>query len=151
MAPDPDSSDEPATLPRAPRLVKDLMTTSNVSVGPGTRVRDALLLMERYQVRHLPVIDAERVVGFVSKSDVRETLGYQNDEAHVHDRLDWPVERVMANDLTLAHPATPLPVAIDLLVKQRLTALPVVDPDDCSLQGVLSVIDVLIAARGYFE
>ncbi len=135
---------------RAPRRVRDLMTTNNVTIGPGTRVRDALLLMERYEVRHLPVVDAERVIGFLSKSDVRETLGYQNDEAHVHDRLDWPVERVMANELTLAHPDTPLPVAIDRLVDNRLTALPVVDPDDGSLSGVLSVVDVLLASRSYF-
>src|SRR5690606_27192963 len=55
--------------------VHELMTVSAICVAPPTRVRDALLLMERYGIRHLPVVEDGGVVGLVSKTDVREALG----------------------------------------------------------------------------
>jgi CBS domain-containing protein len=52
------------------RRVAEVMTTPAVTVGPGERVLHALALMTRRRIRHLPVVDGEACVGFVSIGDL---------------------------------------------------------------------------------
>ena len=48
----------------------EIMTHSPHTVEPGTPVLTAMSLMTQRRVRHLPVIDAGRMVGFVSIGDL---------------------------------------------------------------------------------
>lgn len=50
--------------------VSELMTAPAVSVEPRQDVLGALALMTRRRIRHLPVIDGEALVGFVSIGDL---------------------------------------------------------------------------------
>ncbi|MET0251923.1 MAG: CBS domain-containing protein [Novosphingobium sp.] len=50
--------------------VGEVMTAPAVSVEPDTRVHEALALMTRRRFRHLPVVQEERMVGFVSIGDL---------------------------------------------------------------------------------
>ncbi|TCM18555.1 CBS domain protein [Novosphingobium sp. PhB165] len=50
--------------------VNDVMTSPAVTVEPSTPVLSALALMTRRRIRHLPVIDGGRMVGFVSIGDL---------------------------------------------------------------------------------
>jgi CBS domain-containing protein len=50
--------------------VGEVMTTPAVSVHRDTRVDEALALMTRRRFRHLPVVENERMVGFVSIGDL---------------------------------------------------------------------------------
>lgn len=49
---------------------KDLMTTPVVTVEPTTTVIGSLSLMTRRRMRHLPVVEGDRMVGFVSIGDL---------------------------------------------------------------------------------
>lgn len=51
-------------------LVRDLMTTDVVAVGPGASIRDAARLMFRYRVSGVPVVDMDdHVLGIVTEGD----------------------------------------------------------------------------------
>jgi len=50
--------------------VPDAMTSPAVTVDPGTGALDALSLMTRRRIRHLPVIEGGRMMGFVSIGDL---------------------------------------------------------------------------------
>jgi len=50
--------------------VADRMTSPAITVDPGASVLGALSLMTQRRIRHLPVIDGERMVGFVSIGDL---------------------------------------------------------------------------------
>ncbi|PZO89246.1 MAG: hypothetical protein DI623_10960 [Sphingomonas sanxanigenens] len=50
--------------------VSELMTAPAVSVEPRQDVLGALALMTRRRIRHLPVIEGEALVGFVSIGDL---------------------------------------------------------------------------------
>lgn len=52
------------------RTVGDVMTAPAVTVDPQTDVMAALALMTRRRIRHLPVLEAGRMVGFVSIGDL---------------------------------------------------------------------------------
>jgi len=47
-----------------------VMTSPAITVEPATGVLDALGLMTRRRIRHLPVVDGQAVVGFVSIGDL---------------------------------------------------------------------------------
>ncbi|MEZ5744624.1 MAG: CBS domain-containing protein [Sphingomonadaceae bacterium] len=50
--------------------VCDVMTSPAVTVTPDTPVLAALSLMTRRRIRHLPVVDGETMVGFISIGDL---------------------------------------------------------------------------------
>lgn len=52
------------------RPVADVMTTTAVTIPPETPILHALSLMTRRRVRHLPIVDGARMVGFVSIGDL---------------------------------------------------------------------------------
>ena len=52
------------------RTVSQVMTAPAISVEPEESVLAALALMTRRRIRHLPVVDRGRVVGFVSIGDL---------------------------------------------------------------------------------
>lgn len=52
------------------RTVSELMSAPAITVTPDTAVLDALSLMTRRRVRHLPVVQDGRVVDFVSIGDL---------------------------------------------------------------------------------
>ena len=52
------------------RTVGEVMTAPAIAVSPATKVDEALALMTRRRVRHLPVIDREVMCGFISIGDL---------------------------------------------------------------------------------
>jgi CBS domain-containing protein len=52
------------------RVVRDIVTTSIVCVTPEMSTRDANELMSEHQVRRLPVVENDRLVGIVSLGDL---------------------------------------------------------------------------------
>jgi CBS domain-containing protein len=50
--------------------VGDVCSRDLVSVEPGNDIEEALLLMARHQVRRLPVVENDRLVGIVAQADI---------------------------------------------------------------------------------
>jgi acetoin utilization protein AcuB len=51
--------------------VKDVMTTAPVTITPDTPISAARHLMQKHAIRHLPVLEDERLVGMLSDRDLR--------------------------------------------------------------------------------
>jgi CBS domain-containing protein len=54
--------------------VSEIMTAEVVTVGPELGIREALALMTERRIRHLPVVEEARVVGFVSIGDLVKSI-----------------------------------------------------------------------------
>ena len=54
--------------------VQDIMTANVVSVAPTVRTRDCLALMSQKKIRHLPVVDGDRVLGMISIRDIMDDI-----------------------------------------------------------------------------
>ena len=55
-------------------LVRDLMSTKLVMVKPETLLTECAELMYKYHVRHLPILENEKVIGIVSIRRLAEAL-----------------------------------------------------------------------------
>jgi CBS domain-containing protein len=59
------------------RRVDEIMTTNVVSVGENERLEDAARLMQQHDIKRLPVIRDDKVVGIISRADfVRALAGF---------------------------------------------------------------------------
>jgi CBS domain-containing protein len=58
--------------------VKDIMTTGVYYVSPETSAQECMALMTKNRIRHLPVIDKDRLIGIISIGDiVRSVISQQ--------------------------------------------------------------------------
>lgn len=58
--------------------IRTIMTTPLVSAAPGDSIEEAMAIMTRERIRHLPIVDGETVLGMVSIGDlVKATIDQQ--------------------------------------------------------------------------
>ena len=55
-------------------LVRDIMTANVISVTPSTGTRACMALMSQKKIRHLPVVDGQKVVGMISIRDIMDDI-----------------------------------------------------------------------------
>ncbi len=82
LAPDPVAHLLPVATEEGaqPRTVADVMTTDVQVLQPRSDLYDAARVMRASGIRSLPVVDAGRVVGVVSRSDLLRVLAREDDE-----------------------------------------------------------------------
>ncbi len=60
-------------------LVKEILSGRVVSVSPANTIEDCMKLMTEHRVRHLPVLDGQKILGVVSIGDlVNSIISAQN-------------------------------------------------------------------------
>lgn len=59
-------------------LIRDIMTSKVLYVGPSQTVGECMALMSEKRIRHLPVMDSDKAIGMVSIGDlVKATIAEQ--------------------------------------------------------------------------
>lgn len=54
--------------------VSETMTKEPILITPSHTVEESMILMDKHHIRHLPVIDREKVVGMVSMRDLVQVI-----------------------------------------------------------------------------
>ena len=109
----------------------------------------AFRLMQRKQIRHVPVTSKEKLVGIVSDRDLRkafmrdriEDMG--DDETQLKHIHRSELREVMSDHVQTISPFAGLVEAAARMVEFRIGALPVVDSDE--LLGIITETDLLRA------
>lgn len=130
---------------------EEIMTTDVVTVGRDEPLSRAMALLAELDVRHLPVVDQGALAGMVSDRDLREAGLFaipddEGDVAQFQALQSRAVSEAMHTDVVTVTPETTIAEMIDLMVEQRVGALPVVDEQAGGLAGIVSYVDVLKAA-----
>ncbi|MCO4099233.1 MAG: CBS domain-containing protein [Gemmatimonas sp.] len=55
-------------------LVSEIMTANVITVNATTRTRECMSLMSARKIRHLPVVEGERVLGMISIRDIMDDI-----------------------------------------------------------------------------
>jgi len=125
--------------------VRDWMTKQPATVAPDCSIGAALGRMRRAEVRHLLVVDADRLVGIVSHRDWRRVQAGATLDA-------WegqPVTRIMTEDPVTVAPETPVTAAARVLLERRIGCLPV--RDGGAILGIFTTSDALEALLSALE
>ncbi|HSE95741.1 MAG TPA: CBS domain-containing protein [Methylomirabilota bacterium] len=107
------------------------MSSPAHAVLPTMPAADAVAILRRHSIRHLPVLDGASVVGVVTDRDLRGVAP------------DVPVSAIMSRPAVLVSPRTPIDRAARLLFDRRIGCLPVVE--DGRLVGILTQTDAVAA------
>jgi CBS-domain-containing membrane protein len=127
----------------------ELMTANPVTLPLDAKVRLAVATLQTMDIRHLPVIDEDgALVGIVSDRDLRalEIPSVIGEEylGSVRAALDAPLASIMSGDVIYVDTETSASEIVDLMLENKIGAVPVVDVDGV-LVGIVSYVDVLRA------
>lgn len=126
--------------------VRDVMSSPPITVSPDTSLPAATALMREKRIRHLPVVENDRLVGIVSRGDLREasmTAGINADSYELHFMLSrLTVGKLMTRKVFSVTPDAPIVHAAELMTEYKIAGLPVVDETD-ALVGIVTESDLL--------
>lgn len=130
------------------RVAADVMSRELVTLNEEDSLADILAGMERYELRHIPIVDGERLVGLLTHRDIlrlsKSALTAGPADASVAQRaMETFVGTVMTRDPQTITSDTALDVAAARMVDGHFGCLPVVD--DGALVGIITEHDLLAA------
>lgn len=135
--------------------VSELMTPNPERSEVTESVREALMKLVELDVRHLPVVNRDELVGMISDRDLRGyilPLSSDLDSVNTADaRFERPISDLMKGDVISVHPETDVSEVIDLMIDHRVGAVPVVESMTGTLVGIVSYIDVIRQCQEFFE
>ncbi|NDJ61424.1 MAG: CBS domain-containing protein [Chloroflexi bacterium] len=126
-------------------MVREWMTSPVVSVTPSTPISSAHQMMKEYNIRRLPVVDEDRLVGIVTLGDVREASPSDANSLSIWElNYLWAqltVDRVMTRRVVTVKPEALILDAAAMMYEHKIGGLPVVGNDD-RLVGIVTESDV---------
>ncbi len=132
-----------------PGKVSDYMTQKLITVTPQMGVREAYFIMRDEEIRHLPVIDGDELIGIISDRQLRRPNWADETPDIEHPYLlsdDLTVGDVMERDVITCRTYETLSKANKALLNANVGAMPVLDKTD-TLVGILSAVDLLGALQ----
>lgn len=125
--------------------VREVMTTTLVTVSPEDSLQHALDLLEKHQVHELPVVERGHLIGIVTDGDLKlmtPVFPLVPDQHEIRQTLrDLRVAAAMTVEPVVIGPDATLLSATKQMQERSLGALLVAEEDH--LLGIISVSDIL--------
>lgn len=128
-----------------PHVVEAVMTRKLQTLEISDDLDLADMIMRLEGIRHLPVLDAGRLVGVISHRDVLRaqvsSLADVDAETRRELSLRVKVRELLQGPAVTIHPGASLLEAAELMRERRIGSLPVVESEE--LVGILTETDLL--------
>lgn len=136
--------------------VKDFMTKKVVFISPETTVAHATDIMREQNLRRLPVIENDRLVGLVTEGTMAEATPSKATSLSIYEMNyllnKTKIKDVMIKDVITVSKYDSLEDAVYLMMKNKVGVLPVIDNNQ--VYGIITDKDVFKAfleVSGYGE
>lgn len=136
--------------------VKDFMTSKVIYVSPDTTVAHASDKMKAQDLRRLPVIENDRLVGLVTEGTMADATPSKATSLSIYEMNyllnKTKIRDIMIRDVITVSQDASLEDAIYIMMKHKVGILPVVDNDQ--LYGIITDRDIFKAfleVSGYGE
>ncbi|MDQ0285868.1 acetoin utilization protein AcuB [Desulfofundulus luciae] len=128
-------------------FVRDYMSTSPISIHSGTPILEALNIMKKNKIRHLPVVDKGRLVGLITERDLLTVTPSPATTLSVFE-MNYLLSKMVVKDVMKTKPITVGPgctieEAALIMREHKIGSLPVVEDD--GLVGIITQTDILDA------
>jgi CBS domain-containing protein len=125
--------------------VKDWMTREVVTISPEMTLPEAHRLMEEKKIRRLPVVTDGRLVGIVTRGDVRGAEPSGATSLSIWE-VNYLLAKLRIGEIMTPHPATIAPdetigEAARLMLEKKISGLPVVDSAG-HIAGIITESDI---------
>ncbi len=128
--------------------VKELMTKDVLTVSPSDKIDRVFFLINFENIRHVPVVDKDKLVGMISDRDLKKVLGPSKKTVEKPDGttvtiISRQVRTLMNRKLVTIEPEQRAADAAAIMAKKKIGALLVVHKD--KLVGIITATDILKA------
>lgn len=117
--------------------VGNWMEKKLITIDKETTIQDAVSLMKKHSIRHLPVLEGKRLVGLVTDGDMRQIF-----VASLIEEL--AIDDVMIKDPITVTVDTEIEEAAKIIYYNKIGALPVIDEGN-EILGIITVADIMAA------
>ena len=126
------------------QIVRNWMTPNPITITPQTTLPEAKRLMDEHSVRRLPVIHKGKLVGIVTRGDIREAQASTATTLSVYE-LNYLLDEIPAKDFMAYEPITisadaTIAEAARRMQQHKIGALPVVEYGE--LVGITTETDL---------
>jgi len=118
-----------------PLKVRDVMLQEVVAVDENSSVKEAVEIMNKFQVGSLIVLRKGRAKGIVTERDVLRRV-----VAEAKDVMNTKVKDIMTSPLVVVGPDTDVEEAVKLMFQNKIKKLAVVDVN--KLVGIVTLTDI---------
>jgi len=118
---------------RRVKRAEDLIEREVLSVGPEATLSEVEEMMNKHGIGGVPVIEKDRLIGIISRRDIR---------AIVHRRGKEAVRSIMTATPITAHEDVTAEVALETMYSSKVERLPVVNGEG-RLLGIITMQDIL--------
>ncbi len=129
-------------------FVADRMTPNPVTISPDTTVTAAQEMMKNNRFRRLPVMDGEKLVGWVTEEDLRQVAPSSATTLSVYEinylLAKLKIVDVMIKDVIVVKADAPIEEAALLMLQYKIGGMPVLDADE-KVVGVVTETDIFKA------
>ncbi|MGV3322859.1 CBS domain-containing protein [Streptococcus hyovaginalis] len=136
--------------------VKDFMTSKVIYVSPDTTVAHASEKMKAQDLRRLPVIENDRLVGLITEGTMADATPSKATSLSIYEMNyllnKTKIRDIMIRDVITVSQDASLEDAVYIMMKHKVGVLPVVDNDQ--LYGIITDRDIFKAflqVSGYGE
>jgi CBS domain-containing protein len=105
------------------RKVEDVMTRDPISVGEDTPLEEVVDLMERRQIKRVPVVSGERLTGIISRANLVQALASISREASSVTQTDEIIRSLLLAELAKQKWGPPAPVYVNPIVRNGIVEL----------------------------
>ncbi len=133
-------------------FVRNYMTKSPITISRKTPVFEALEIMKKYNIRHLPVVSDGKLDGVVTEKMLLTVSPSPATSLSIYELnyllAKMTVEDAMVQKVIKVTPDTTIEEAALLMRENKIGSVPVVEND--KLVGIITVIDVFDALVKFF-
>lgn len=134
------------------QLIKDWMTRDVVTITPETTLPEAHRLMTEKRIRRLPVVQDDRLVGIITRGDVRGAEPSEATSLSIWELnyllAQLSIDEIMTTEVVTVAPETTIRDAAQLMLDNKISGLPVVDEEN-RVVGIITESDIfrLVASQ----
>jgi acetoin utilization protein AcuB len=123
-------------------LIEEIMNTNVKALSPENTVQDALHLMNKERIRHLPIISSDsEVIGLVTDRDIKEALPSSALEVNNTEIYNVKLSTLMVKNPITGHPMDFVEEAAVIFYDNKIGCLPIVS--NHKLVGIITETDLL--------
>ncbi len=161
-----DSVEASVLFPWCFRTIQEVMTKEVICLDPQDDIAKAIEVLQTEEFRHVPIVDVQgKLAGLVSDRDILRNLPFAGKRPLSPPKIFrehllaidpcgkrhlQPLESIMVRRILHISPGTRICDAAEILYKERISCLPVVD-EGGKLRGIITVTDLMRALLLAYE
>lgn len=126
--------------------VSKIMSTDLVTLNSKDDLTTAEELFKLHQIRHIPIVQGEEIIGMLSHTDLMkvsyaETIEAYETEVDIVLNSIFTIEQVMTKNVVTVQVSDTIREVAEILASREFHALPVVENDE--LVGIVTTTDLI--------